>query len=160
MSKVILLDAGPLGRIAHPKPNKDLTEWMRKELVSGTIFMFSEVTDFEVRRSFVLHNLTDSIQRLDELGNTVHYLPITTEVMRKAADLWAMARKTGKPTADNRELDCDVILAAQAIISDSIIVTENVGHLSRFVEAFNWKDIIAENKATDPSQADGTDLIS
>jgi predicted nucleic acid-binding protein len=62
--------------------------------------------------------------------------------MLKAAELWAEARKRGKPTADIKELDGDVILAAQALQVDAIVATENVGHLSLFVEAKHWKDIV------------------
>jgi len=39
-------------------------------------------------------------------------------------------------------LDCDVILAAQALTENGIVATENVGHLSLFVEAKDWRDIL------------------
>ena len=70
------------------------------------------------------------------------YQPITTEIMLKAAELWANARKRGKPTADPKELDGDVILAAQAMEADAVVVTENVGHLSLFVEAVRWDEYL------------------
>jgi predicted nucleic acid-binding protein len=74
------------------------------------------------------------------------YLPITTEVMLKAAELWATARQGGYPTAAPDALDGDVILAAQAILVENegnevTIATTNVGHLSRFIDACNWQDI-------------------
>jgi predicted nucleic acid-binding protein len=61
--------------------------------------------------------------------------------MLKAAELWADARRHGVPTADPRELDGDAILAAQALQAQAIVVTDNVRHLSRFVEAKSWTDI-------------------
>jgi len=50
------------------------------------------------------------------------------------------------PTADPKELDGDVILAAQALlVSESgegvVIATTNVGHLSGFVDDRHWRDI-------------------
>jgi hypothetical protein len=66
--------------------------------------------------------------------------------MLKAAQLWAQVRKQGMPTADNKALDGDVILAAQAsMIKDEgyevIIATTNVGHLSRLANAKEWRNI-------------------
>jgi len=61
--------------------------------------------------------------------------------MLKAAELWAVARRRGRPTADLKELDCDVILAAQALEQEAVVATENVAHLSQFVTARHWKDI-------------------
>lgn len=61
--------------------------------------------------------------------------------MLKAAELWAEVRKRGMPTADSKALDCDVILAAQALAVDGLVATENVGHLSRLARAKSWRDI-------------------
>lgn len=72
---------------------------------------------------------------------TLIYMPLTTAVMLRAAEFWAQVRKQGLSTADPKELDVDAILAAQASQAGAVVVTENVGHLSRFVEAMNWKDI-------------------
>jgi predicted nucleic acid-binding protein len=104
--------------------------------------MIPEIADYEVRRNLLLAGLTKSVTRLDQLKNVLIYRPITTAIMLKAAELWAEARKLGKPTADLKELDGDVILAAQALQVDAIVATENVSHLSLFVEAKHWKDIV------------------
>ena len=45
----------------------------------------------------------------------------------------------GKPTADPRELDGDVILAAQALQVGGTVVTENPGHLALFVRIERWQ---------------------
>jgi len=62
--------------------------------------------------------------------------------MLHAAELWAAARRRGRPTADLKALDCDVILAAQAMEQEAVVATENVGHLSQFVTTCFWKDIV------------------
>lgn len=141
MSKPILLDAGPLGRIAHPRPNQEITLWLERILTVGIEVIIPEIADYEVRRNLLLTGLTKSVARLDQLKATLIYLPLNTEMMLKAAELWADARKVGQPTADSKALDGDVILAAQALEVGGIIATENVGHLSRFAEALHWKDI-------------------
>jgi predicted nucleic acid-binding protein len=58
--------------------------------------------------------------------------------MLNAARLWAQVRKAGKPTADPKELDGDVILAAQALAVGGLVVTDNPGYLGRFVTVKSW----------------------
>lgn len=136
-----MLDAGPLGLLARRKPRSDVIEWFRAVAASRTSVIVPEVADYEVRREFLLAGLKGSLEVLDRLKASLTYAPITTDVMLRAAELWADARRRGRPTADPRELDCDVILAAQALQANAIIATENVGHLSRYVTAGHWRNI-------------------
>ncbi|HLA43482.1 MAG TPA: hypothetical protein VJZ27_08615, partial [Aggregatilineales bacterium] len=103
---------------------------------------------YEVRRELIRARKNTGLRRLDVLVSStlIHYSPITTQVMRKAAEFWAQARQQGTPTADPRALDGDVILAAQAAVltdegNSALIATTNVGHLALFVDAKHWKDI-------------------
>jgi predicted nucleic acid-binding protein len=64
--------------------------------------------------------------------------------MRRAAELWADARRAGRPTAPELALDADVILAAQAIslnISNLVVATTNCSHLGQFIRAELWQNI-------------------
>jgi len=72
----------------------------------------------------------------------LEYLPLNTQIMQKAAELWAEARISGFPTAPPDALDGDVILAAQAIEVSGIVITYNRKHLSRFVETKGWEEIV------------------
>jgi predicted nucleic acid-binding protein len=137
----VMLDATPLGRLARPKPRPDDERRLRSLLVSGVEVFVPEVTDFEVRRNLLLHNLLPSIRELDRLKATLIYAPISTPVMLRAAELWADARRRGHPTADPRELDCDVVLAAQALDVGAAVLTENISHLSRYVTALDWRTV-------------------
>ena len=139
--RILLLDAGPLGMAAHPKPRPDFRLWLDNTLASGDIVVVPEITDYEVRRSLILAGLAASIARLDALKITLAYQSLDTSVMLKAAELWAEARKRGRTTADPKELNGDVILAAQALQVGGIIVTDNAGHLAQFVEVKTWKEL-------------------
>jgi len=146
MAKVILLDAGPLGMVTHPRANRDIVAWLKGMLDSGATILVPEIADYEVRRELLRTNKTTGVERLDKLKQTIGYLPISTQAMLLAAELWAQARNEGYPTADDKALDADVILAAQAtsldsIDDDPIIATTNVGHLSRFAQADEWQNI-------------------
>ena len=81
---------------------------------------------------------------LDDFAVQLEYLPITTAVLREAVKMWAAVRKIGQPTADRHALDVDVILAAQATsLGVSVIVaTSNPSHISRFVPADLWQNIV------------------
>ncbi|HEY2290773.1 MAG TPA: PIN domain-containing protein [Thermoanaerobaculia bacterium] len=141
---IVLLDAGPLGLISNPKAMEianECREWMRGQTARGVRFCLPEIVDYEVRRELLRGNKVRGLARLDLLKSSIWYLPITTPVMEKAAELWADVRRRGMPTADPKALDCDVILAAQALAVNGVVATENVGHLARFVTARHWRDM-------------------
>jgi predicted nucleic acid-binding protein len=140
MSRVIL-DSGPLGKIVHPRPHADIANWLDGLLAAGIEIIIPEIADYEVRRELLLAGLTTSVQRLDELKEALTYSPLTTPIMLRAAELWAEARRLGRLPADPKELNGDMILAAQAESVGAVIATENVGHLALFADARHWKDI-------------------
>ena len=144
MSMVIVLDTGPVGMITNPNAsvtNRECYQWMESLVQQGAQVWVPEIADYEVRRELLRANKARGIARLHLLKNSIGYLPFTTSIMSKAAELSAHARRSGTPTADPKALDCDVILAAQALAVQGIVATENVGHLSRFVEARHWREI-------------------
>ena len=148
MSKIILLDSGPLGMISNPKSNycQDCKQWFNDLLSRGQDIILPEIADYEIRRELIRAGKTAGIRRLDQLKYLMVYCPITTETMLLAAELWAQARQAGTPTADPKALDGDVILAAQAKLLETeeiqvTIATTNVGHLSQFVDAREWQQI-------------------
>ncbi len=149
MSQIIFLDSTPVGLITNPKATPlalQCQQWFDSVLARNMKVILSEIIDYEVRRELLRANKLSSIRKLDFLKSELTYLPITTEVMLKAADLWARTRNAGKPTADNKSLDGDVILASQAVLVASyghevIIATSNVKHLSLFTDAREWQSI-------------------
>ena len=141
MTNPIVLDSGVLGKIVYPRGNPDVETWFEQILAHGVNVILAEIADYELRRELLHLGFTRSLERLNRLKSMLTYLPLNTAVMLKAAELWSEARKRGRPTADPKALDVDVILAAQAIQVGGIIVTENVRHLSLFVEAKHWGEI-------------------
>ena len=150
MTLVVLLDSGPLGLLCAPIKSSgsaaDCAKWLAGLLSKGTRVIVPEIADYEVRRELLRAGKSSSIVRLDALAAATEYLPITMAAMKMAADLWAGARRAGKPTASDKAIDGDVILAAQALglgIPAAVIATNNVGHLSRFVSAKDWTTVTA-----------------
>ena len=145
-----MLDTGPLGMVTNPKTSSAICQecklWLDDLPLKGYEVMLPEIADYELRRELLRVGKVAGIRRLDQLKAAITYRPITTEVMLKAAKLWAEARRRGRPTADPKALDGDVILAAQAILvadegNEVIVATTNLGHLSQFVDARDWRVI-------------------
>jgi predicted nucleic acid-binding protein len=108
------------------------------------------VIDYELRRELIRSDKKTSIVELDALKRRFTYIPIRTEAILLAADLWAQSRNRGTPTGDPRRLDIDVILAAQALDyadaqglapAEVVIASTNTKHLSQFVSADLWQNI-------------------
>lgn len=148
MSRVIVLDAGPLGLLTRSRSVQianQCAQWLRDLLVAGERVIIPEIADYEVRRELVRLNASGALRRLDTLVAEMEYVALTTGAMRLAAQLWGAIRQQGQPTADPHALDGDVILAAQALslLTDGtvIVATTNVGHLSRLAPADVWTNI-------------------
>lgn len=147
MSRVVLLDAGPLGLATNPRRSPASTacaKWLQALVAGGTRVLLPEIADYEVRRELLRANKTKGIARLDALAGALEYLPLSTAAMRQAARFWAQARQRGRPAASDQALDGDMILAGQAAtlgIPGVVIATTNVGHLANLVPAELWQNI-------------------
>jgi predicted nucleic acid-binding protein len=152
MIRVIVLDTGPLGLLTNPKKTPDTraaTRWAVSVMAAGHRLVVPAIADFEVRRELERAGMTKSIAQRDAFNaaRSDRFLSVTDSALRLAAKLWAQARNAGTPTADPKELDADVVIAAQALdmgvpVSDLIIATTNPGHLSLFVAADLWSKIM------------------
>jgi predicted nucleic acid-binding protein len=153
MPRLIILDTGIVGMITNPKAKSDAVkncqQWFQNLLsTKKDKIALPEIVDYEIRRELMRGNKTNALRRLNQLKSALIYLPLTTETMILASQFWAKARNMGSPTADNKALDGDVILAAQVQIQKNklptyevIIATTNTKHLSLFVTARQWHEI-------------------
>jgi predicted nucleic acid-binding protein len=148
VKKSIFLDSGVIGLITNPNLSAEgisCAKWLLSHINKGNQIIIPEIVDYEVRRELLRANKVKGLARLDELIDSLEYLPITTESMRQAAVFWAEARQKGQPTASDKTIDADMILVAQVFVMDAqnkVIATTNVGHLSRFVAADIWQNIL------------------
>ena len=146
---IIILDSGPLGMIVNPRARSPKTfackDWFNQRMEQYEI-VIPEIAAYEVRRELILQGKTRSLQNLSQIQQLTTYLPITTEAIVRAAELWAEVRRLGQPTADSKALDGDVILAAQVLtrfppLDNPIVATTNVAHLERFIPAQLWETV-------------------
>jgi len=88
MSRIIVLDSGPLGLLTSPRAkeeNKRCTAWLANLRSIGDEVIIPEIIDYELRRELTLVGASASLLRLDRLIDQVSYLPLTTPAMRR---LW------------------------------------------------------------------------
>ncbi len=152
---IVFIDTGVLGLLSSPNDESEAQkcqQWLYYLLSKGVYVISSDLCDYEVRRSLILNKMRQSkyqgLDNLDKLEDLIDFLPITKPVMKCAAQLWAMSRRQGMPTTDEKNIDADVIIAAQCQLfqqenlgQNLIIATTNVKHLSRFVQAQRWQDV-------------------
>ena len=149
MIEAVILDSTPLGLLAAPVRSAvviAINKWLAALTSAGVEIILPEIADYEVRRELVRANKTDSVARLDVLKANTRYVPLTTDAMLLASELWARARQSGIPTADAKALDGDVILCAQVLTlgltpDTFVVATANASHISRYLSAAEWSSI-------------------
>jgi predicted nucleic acid-binding protein len=150
MLRTIVLDTSPLSTVTRRRGVADgdaCRRWVVNCRDRGHRVLAPAIAYYEVARELVRAGNAAGRARLDAfcaIPDT--YLPLTDSALRLGALLWAQARNAGTPTADPKELDCDVLIAAQAfdlglLRSELVVATGNIGHLARFVNADLWWNI-------------------
>ncbi len=148
---IIILDSGIIHTICKPSKAQEVIgcqKWFERLIARSAQFAISEICDYEVRRELIRRNQTESIQALDELREAIDVLPITQQVLLKAAQLWATARQNHNPTSDDENIDVDMILSAQYLLikaefpgQNIVVATTNTKHLKLFTTAEEWENI-------------------
>jgi hypothetical protein len=150
--RFILLDSGPLG-LACSRPGLLPVDrchaWLTTLEATGAVNVIPAIADYEVRRELIRLLATAKLRNLDGLCVRFPYLEINRAALDRAAELWAMVRRAGQPTAGPSDLDADAILAGQAATLGQpgdlvIIATTNARHLARFpgIDARDWATIV------------------
>jgi len=142
MNSIIVLDARPLLQICHPRKWQGISDWSAEAVASGWRIVVPEITDYEVRRLLLKRGATRQLKELNGNVEDLYYAPLTTALMREAAQVWAEAENSGHRFGHPKTLNADAILVAQtqAMGEDVTVITKNVRHLAPFVEAVRWTD--------------------
>lgn len=124
----------------------EVTDWLSRSLLSGSQVVVPAIVYYELKRELLRAKKTFGVGRLDAFVNATpgRYLPLSDNALRLAAELWARSRQEGRPTVDSKALDIDVLIAAQAasFSAEVAVVTMNPKHLSQFVPAKQWRELL------------------
>ena len=156
---IVFLDSNILGIICNNNTafveSQQCKRWFETLFIRGVRFITSDLCDYEVRRGLIGSSIrsgevVEGIELLDVLKREgfLEFLPVSTNALSLASNLWAIASNDGRTTRDNKNIDIDIILSAQyQIIRDEfpgqrvIVATTNLKHLSLFCDAAHWQDI-------------------
>ena len=147
----LLLDSNVLSKVVRP----DIAD---NQPVAAAVFgLFSdrslkpcvpEIIHYELRRK-LLHLgyrphqgrkwAREALILLEDIVVAWGYVPLTTEAMKLAAEIWAQKRIDGQPGVPEEHLDIDVILAAQARVAGGRVVTLNERHFKNIADLFDWR---------------------
>jgi hypothetical protein len=146
-----------LGQLCNPNSTQKtiaLNKWFYTQLIRGRTFYTSELCHYEVRRSLCLisekSGKSDGLLELERLRSegSIEFATVTGEIVSLASTLWAKAQVEGKSIAPLHSLDIDLLVCATSLSlqqkypgREVVIVTTNVKHLSRFVNAVDWSEI-------------------
>jgi predicted nucleic acid-binding protein len=148
LNRILFLDSGPLGLLTHPQRTAefiDITDCVSRWLLGGGQIIVPAIVYYELKRELLRARKTTGLARLDAFVNATpgRYLPLSDDALKLAAELWARSRQEGRPTAEGKALDIDVLIAAQALTlrGDITVVTTNAKHLAQFIPAKHWDEI-------------------
>jgi tRNA(fMet)-specific endonuclease VapC len=134
-----LIDTDILSEIPKGKDAQVMAA-ARHYLAAHQRFAFSAMTLYEIVRGMVANRAARQLAAFFVMADTSEVFPITTPVLRRAADLWADARNRGHP----RE-DADLIIAASALETGRLLVTGNSPHFSWIpgLRLVDWRNPVA-----------------
>lgn len=162
MSRVAVIDSGPLGEIIKRHPSADTIRWIEFINENKIALRIPEIIDYETRRELILQGLKGNIESYKSISNLTKYrqtnrlIPLEPSItLTDACELWADLRFNSQPTADRKNIDVDVILVTQALsmkkdFDEIIIVTGNLSDLRRFshlgIKIWDWKQALHDCK--------------
>lgn len=133
------IDTSTLSDVLRPANRRSsvVTAHSRQYLRAHSHLSFSELSCYEVIRGFRKSNATAQLSRFEAFCQHAELLPVTYEILDRAASLWADGRRAGIVVGD-----MDLIIAATALIHGRMLVTANPKHFA-WIEGLpivNWRE--------------------
>ena len=119
------------------KQNPNVLGKLRDTLRDGHDLVLNGICYYETKRGLVPGVHDRKLKLFDALCERHGILPLDTEVLDEAADLYRQLRGRGELIED-----ADILVAASAVTHSCILVSRNTKHLSRIsaLQLENWQD--------------------
>ena len=126
MALTIVLDTSPLSIVTKRRGLEEADaccKWIMECKDAGHRILAPVVAYYEVARELTRIDNQFAWARLNHFCEVPGCcLPLEDSAIRLGVNLWAKARNKGLATADPKELDCDVLIVAQALILGIIML--------------------------------------
>ena len=110
----------------------------RRESDKGSVVIIPPVVYYEVQRGLLAAKLNKKLMQFDILCREIEQPEFEKRVWRKAAEIWATLRQTGKTLDD----DGDIFIAAYCLVNNYPLVTNNTKDFERIdgMTLIDWKE--------------------
>ena len=134
-----LLDTNAVSDVIRPpsrrSPNvaKHLTQYLR----AHGRFTFSETSCYEILRGLRKKRASKQLREFAEFCRRSELIPVEFEVLDRAASLWPEGQRIGMTIGD-----CDLIIAATAVLRGLRLNTANSRHFAWIsgISLLNWRE--------------------
>lgn len=129
----VVLDTDILSAIMRQNPV--VIPKAREYLAEHGQFMFSIITRFEILRGLKAKGASKQVIAFDKFCTNNIILPLTDEIVVKAADIYGDLRGRGVLIGD-----ADILIAASALVRGLAVVKNNEDHFQRIreLQVQNW----------------------
>ena len=129
----VLLDTDILSAIMRQDPV--VIPKAQEYLLAHGQFTFSIITRYEVLRGLKAKGAAKQLAAFDRFCDVNTILPLTDEIIVKAAEIYTILRQRGELIGD-----ADILIAATALTNELCVVTNNLNHFQRISELQiqNW----------------------
>lgn len=131
-----LLDTDTLSEVMKGR-NPQVQIAAQEYLAAYERFTFSTITRYEILRGLEAKNAYRQLEAFEERCRRSIVLPLSDEVIVKAAQVYGDLYRTGRLISD-----ADILIAATALVYDLTLVTENVSHFQRIqaLQIESWRN--------------------
>lgn len=120
-----LLDTDTLSEIMKGR-DPHVQQKARQYLATHGPFRFSILTRYEILRGLKAKHAIHQVALFEQRCQRSHVLPLTDDVIVRAADTYAFLHQRGQLISD-----ADILIAATAMFHGLVLISENVAHFSR-----------------------------
>jgi len=131
--KAVIVDTDTISYFL--RGNADIAAKFDENLQEHSRVYLSVVTYYEILNGLYFKDAKNQLAQFEKFVNLNEVIPLTAEIAKKSAGIFADLRMIGQTVGHN-----DVLIAGTAIVNDLTLVTNNTRHFTRIrgLDIDNW----------------------